>query len=255
MSDLAATVLVGVFGLAVGSFLNVCIYRLPLHQSLAWPSSHCPSCRAPLRWYHNVPVLSWLMLRGRCAMCRGRIPVKYPVVEIVTALVFLATYRQFGPTPLLGARLLFASAMIVLAVTDLEHRILPNSITLPGIVVGVALSVFLPPGVVSALVGVVSWPVALYLVGAAFSYLLKRDALGFGDVKMLAMIGAFLGWRLAFVTVFLSSTVGAVFGLAGIALLGRDRYYEIPLGTFLAVAAIVVGVVGEVMLEWYLGFY
>jgi len=253
MVDWPTAVLVGVFGLSVGSFLNVCIHRLPLHESLVWPGSYCPKCRTPLRWYDNVPVVGYAMLRGRCRSCGTRISALYPIVEVVTAAVFVAGYLLFGLQPLLVARLLFTCAMIVLAVTDIEHRILPDKITLPGIPLGLVFNLFLPPGFTSAVIGVVTWPTALFLMGRVVSYFLKRDALGFGDVKMLAMIGAFLGWQLAFVTVFASSIIGSFFGLLGIALLGRDRYYEIPLGTFLAVAAIFTAMVGERLLGWYTG--
>jgi leader peptidase (prepilin peptidase)/N-methyltransferase len=255
MGDLPTLILVGLVGLAVGSFLNVCIYRLPRNESLAWPGSHCPQCRTPLRWYDNVPLLGYAFLRGRCRTCRQPIPFRYFLVELTTAVAFVSCYAAFGLSALLVVRLLFVSAMIVLAVTDIEHRILPNSITYPGIVAGLLFSTVLPPGWISAAIGVVSWPVALFLLGEAVSRAMKRDALGFGDVKMLAMIGAFLGWRLAFLTVFASSLLGTVFGLLGIAILGRDRYYQIPLGTFLALAATLMAIIGQPVLDWYLAYF
>jgi len=255
MGDLSTVILVGLVGLAVGSFLNVCIHRLPRNESLAWPGSHCPQCRTPLRWYDNVPLLGYAFLGGRCRTCRQPIPFRYPLVELTTAVAFVSCYAAFGLSALLVVRLLFVSAMIVLAVTDIEHRILPNSITYPGIVAGLLFSTVLPPGWISAAIGVVSWPVALFLLGEVVSRAMKRDALGFGDVKMLAMIGAFLGWRLAFLTVFASSLLGTVFGLLGIAILGRDRYYQIPLGTFLALAATLMAIIGQPVLDWYLAYF
>lgn len=255
MSDLGALALAGLGGLLVGSFLNVCIYRLPRRESLVWPGSHCPECRTPLRWYDNVPLVGYALLRGRCRACRQSIPLKYPLVELTTAVAYMSCYAVFGLSALLAVRLVFVSAMIVLAVTDIEHRILPNSITYPGIVAGVLFSTVLPPGWVSAVIGVVSWPLALFLVGEVVGRVMKREALGFGDVKMLAMIGAFLGWRLAFMTVFASSVLGTVFGLLGIAVFGRDRYYEIPLGTFLALAATLMAIVGQPVLDWYLELF
>jgi leader peptidase (prepilin peptidase) / N-methyltransferase len=252
--DLLPVVLVGVLGLLVGSFLNVCIHRLPAGQSIVRPASRCPRCGRSLQWYQNIPVLSWLALRGRCASCGEPISIRYPLVELVTGLTFAGGTWLFGPTLLLVSRLIFASAMIVLFFTDLEHRILPNVITLPGTVVGLLFSLVLPPGFWSATIGVLVWPLALFAIGEAVSRWVGRPALGLGDVKMLAMIAAFLGWQLAFLTVFLASLVGAVIGLAGLTL-GRGRYYEWPLGCYLAVAALIAAAVGEPIMGWYLSLY
>jgi leader peptidase (prepilin peptidase)/N-methyltransferase len=255
MSDLAATILIGVFGLAVGSFLNVCIYRLPLGQSLAWPASRCTSCSTPLRWYDNVPLMSYLVLGGRCRNCKTSISMMYPLVEVVTAIVFMVGYRLFGPQPLLVERLLFACAMIVLFVIDLQHRILPNVITLPGIVVGFLFNLFLPPGWLDSLIGLIAGGGVLLLLAEAYYRVRKEEGLGMGDVKMLAMIGAFLGWKLMLLTLVLSSFLGSIIGLGMIALKLGDMKYALPFGTFLAIGALVASVAGDAMLGWYLGFY
>jgi leader peptidase (prepilin peptidase) / N-methyltransferase len=249
-----ALLFVAVLGAVVGSFLNVCIVRLPARQSVVSPASRCPQCGRSLRWYENVPVASWLALRARCAGCGQRIPVMYPLVELATAGVFVAAWLVFGPTPLLAVRLLFACAMIVLAFTDLRERLLPNAITYPGIVVGLASSAVLPPGITSALIGAVLFSGVLWLVGEAVSWWLGREALGFGDVKMAAMIGAFLGWPLAALTFALVGVVGTVIALAVVAIT-RDRYYEIPLGTMLAAAAVIAALCGTPFLDWYLYTY
>ena len=149
-------VVLALIGASIGSFLNVCIYRLPRRESLVWPASHCTSCGRTLAWYENVPIVGWLALRGRCRTCGERISIVYPIVEVVTALVFVGGYLIYGWTPLLAVRLLFACAMIVLFAIDLEHQILPNVITLPGIVFGFIASVLLPPGWVASLIGIVS---------------------------------------------------------------------------------------------------
>jgi leader peptidase (prepilin peptidase)/N-methyltransferase len=241
-----------VLGLFVGSFLNVCIYRLPLGRTVLWGRSHCPHCDRRIRAWENVPVLSWLLLRGRCAGCRARIPLQYPVVEIVTAAVFAGGAWLYGPTPLLAVRLLFACAMIVLFTIDLQHRILPNVITLPGIVAGLAFSLFLPPGLRDALIGAIACSVLLFGMGEAVSRVLGKEALGFGDVKMIAMMGAFLGWQLTLVALFLASFAGSLIGV-GLVAVTRNRDYEIPLGSFLALGALAAAAAGQPLMDWYVG--
>jgi leader peptidase (prepilin peptidase)/N-methyltransferase len=248
-------VLLGLAGLAVGSFLNVCIYRLPRRESLNWPGSHCTSCDRPLSWYENVPIASWLVLRGRCRTCGVAISAIYPIVEAITGAVFVAAYLLYGWTPLLLARLLFACAMIVLFAIDLRHRILPNVITLPGIVAGLAFSLFLPPGWLSSLAGLLVGGGVLWVIGEAYYRLRGIDGLGMGDVKMLAMIGAFLGWQLMLLTLVLASFAGSLVGI-GLIVLGRGGMKAaLPFGTFLAVGAIVAAVAGESIVTWYVTLY
>ena len=248
-------VVLGLFGLAIGSFLNVCIYRLPRHESLAFPASHCTSCGRPLDWYENVPVLGWLALRGRCRTCRASISPIYPIVELITGALFVAGYWFFGLTPLLAVRLLFAVAMIVLFAIDLRHHILPNVITLPGIVIGFVCSLFVPPGWMASLIGIVAGGGILFAI-AEGSYRLRHvDGLGMGDVKMLAMIGAFLGWQLMLVTLVLASVTGSLVGVGLIATGRGGMKFALPFGTFLAVGALVASVAGDTILAWYLGFY
>jgi leader peptidase (prepilin peptidase)/N-methyltransferase len=252
---MAVAVLLTVFGLAVGSFLNVCIYRLPRRESLNWPASHCTSCDRPLSWYENVPIVSWLLLRGRCRTCGAAISPIYPIVELITGAVFLAGYRLYGLTPLLAARLLFACAMIVLFAIDLRHRILPNVITVPGILVGIAFSLFLPPGVRSSIIGLAVGGGVLYLVGEGYYRLRGVEGMGMGDVKMLAMIGAFLGWPLMLLTLVLASFAGSVIGVGMIVSRRGDMKAALPFGTFLAVGALTAAVAGDPLVNWYLGFY
>src|SRR5829696_444882 len=183
-------------GLAIGSFLNVCIHRLPLKLSVVSPGSRCPGCSYALRWYDNLPVLSYAMLRGRCRSCGRPISLQYPIIEVITAIVFLAHWYAFGPTSLLPARLVFASALIVLFMIDLEHQILPDVITLPGIIAGLVLSVFLPPGPLPSLLGVIVGGGLLWGIAELWFRLRHVEAMGFGDVKMLAMVGAWLGVKM-----------------------------------------------------------
>jgi leader peptidase (prepilin peptidase)/N-methyltransferase len=240
------------FGLCVGSFLNVCIHRLPLKQSVVSPASRCPSCGYELRWYDNIPVLSYVMLRARCRSCSRPISIQYPVIEVVTAIVFLAHWYAFGPTPLFAARLVFGCALIVLFMIDLEHQILPDVVTLPGIVIGVALSVFLPPGPIESLIGLLLGGGLLWAIAEAWFRLRKVDAMGFGDVKMLAMVGAWLGWKMVILTFVLSSMMGGLVGVVLLASRRADMATRVPFGTMLAVAAMMASLYGGPILAWYL---
>jgi leader peptidase (prepilin peptidase)/N-methyltransferase len=246
---------VAVFGLVIGSFLNVCIYRLPRDLSIVWPASRCTTCGRGLSWYENLPVLSYVILRGRCRTCGQHISLMYPLVELLTAAVFVATYAAFGVSWLLPIRLLFGCAMIVLLVVDLQHQILPNEITLPGIAVGLAFSLVAPPGWRDALIGAIAGGAVLWLVAWGYERWRGLEGLGFGDVKMLAMIGAFLGWKLMLLTLVAASVLGSLTALVLLLARRADWQSKLPLGTFLAIAAIPVSLVGNAVVAWYLSFY
>ena len=255
MTETVTVVVLLMFGLAVGSFLNVCIYRLPRRESLNWPGSHCTACSRALAWYENLPLVSWLALRGRCRTCRAAISPMYPAVEAITGAVFVAGYFIYGWTPLLAVRLMFAAAMIVLFAIDLRHHILPNAITLPGIVIGFVLSFVLPPGWLASLIGLIAGGGILFAIGETYYRVRGIEGLGMGDVKMLAMIGAFLGWKLMLVTLVLASFAGSLVGI-GVMLAGRGGMtFALPFGTFLAVGALAAAVAGDPILAWYLGLY
>ena len=234
----AAPFVLGFFGLLVGSFLNVCIHRLPRRESINWPGSHCMTCNRQLAWYENVPVFSWLVLRGRCRTCRTSIGIVYPIVELATGAVFVAGYFVYGLTPLLGVRLAFACALIVLFAIDLEHQILPNPITIPGLIVGLAFSVILPPGWQSAVLGALFGGVFPWLIAEAYLRLRGREGMGMGDFKMLAMAGAFLGWPLIYLVVMLACVLGIVIGGGVLLATRRGAATRMPFGTFIAVAAL-----------------
>jgi leader peptidase (prepilin peptidase)/N-methyltransferase len=252
--DLQGPILAFSFGLVVGSFLNVCIHRLPLRESVVSPASRCPHCRAELKLSDNIPVFSYLLLGGRCRACRKPISVQYPLIEILTAATFLGSYFLFPP-PLLYVRLAFACAMIVLLVIDLEHRILPDVITLPGIVAGLLSSLFLPPGWFESLIGLLIGGGSLWLLGEIYFRVRNEEGMGFGDVKMLAMIGAFLGWKLMLLTLVLASFLGSLVGVGMIAVKRGDMKYALPFGTFLAVAAVFASMIGDRIVNWYASFY
>src|SRR3954469_1515248 len=242
-------------GLVIGSFLNVCIYRLPRPESVTWAASHWPACSRPLSWYENIPLVSWLSLRGRCRTCRAPISAVYPIIEAITGLVFLAAYELYGLSPLLVARVAFACAMIVLFVIDLRHRILPNVITVSGILIGLIASLWLPPGWRSSLLGLLLGGGVLFAVGEAYYRIRGVEGMGMGDVKMLAMIGAFLGWPLMLLTLILASFSGGIVGVGMIASGRGGAKAALPFGTFLAVGALVAAVAGQPIVDWYLGFF
>jgi leader peptidase (prepilin peptidase) / N-methyltransferase len=243
------------FGLVVGSFLNVCIFRLPRDQSLLWPASHCTSCNRRLSWFENVPVVAWLALGGRCRTCGESISVMYPLVEAFTGVMFAWAWTHFGLDPLLFSRLFFGCSMVVLFVIDIEHRILPNVITIPGVIIGFLFSFVTEPGWVSSLVGIIAGGGVLLLVAEVYLRIRKDEGLGMGDVKMLAMIGAFLGWKLMLLTLVVGSLLGSVVGVGLIASGKGSMKYALPFGTFLAVAAVLSATWGDVVVRWYVGFY
>jgi leader peptidase (prepilin peptidase)/N-methyltransferase len=254
MTDPVILAVATVLGFAVGSFLNVCIHRIPRGESIAWPGSHCPTCQHPLRWYDNVPVVSYLWLRGRCRYCGAPITPRYLIVELVSGLLFLGLVWLYPPGLLLVARVLFGCALIVLFVIDLDHHILPNIITVPGIVAGFALSFLGPPGWRSSLIGIVLGGGIPYAIAWTYEKVRGHEGLGMGDVKMLAMIGAFLGWPLMLLSLVLASFTGSIVGVGFIAA-GKGARYALPFGTFLAVGALAAVVAGDAIIAWYLSYY
>ncbi len=250
-----ALVAFAAFGAIVGSFLNVCIYRLPLRKSIMWPSSACPHCGRELSWYENIPVVSFLALRAKCRTCHAPIAIRYPVVEALTAALFALGWWHYGPGALLASRLVFGCALLVLFAIDLEHHLLPNAITLPGIAVGLAFSLFTEPGWQASLIGALAGGGVLFAAAEAYYRIRHEEGLGMGDVKMLAMVGAFLGWKLALVTLMMASLAGSVVGVALIASRRGTMKYALPFGTFLALGAAAAATIGPSALDWYLGFF
>jgi leader peptidase (prepilin peptidase)/N-methyltransferase len=246
-------VTVAAFGAIVGSFLNVCIYRLPLEKSIVWPASACPHCNRELLWYENIPVVSFVALRGRCRTCAAPISVRYPLIEALTAAMFAFGWWYYGPGPLLASRLVFGCALLVLFAIDLEHHLLPNVITLPGIIVGFVFSFFTEPGWVASLIGMIVGGGVLLMVAKTYYLVRREEGLGMGDVKMLAMVGAFVGWKLTLLTLVLASFSGTIIGLTLIVTKRGGMKYALPFGTFLALGAAAAATVGPAVLRWYLG--
>lgn len=261
-------VLVLVLGLAVGSFLNVCISRLPRGMSVVLPRSHCPQCEHRLSLWENLPLVSFLLLRGRCRKCRQPIGWTYPTVELVNAVLYVVLLERFswGPAFLLNA--LFFSALLVLMVIDLRHRILPDVITIPGIIIAFLLAPLQSfhffgtsrwPGdlgiwtfYVQSLLGIVLGGGVLWAVAQLYVKLRRVEGMGFGDIKMMAMVGALLGWRYAWLTIFWGSLLGSLSGALYILISGKGKRYELPFGTFLGVGAIISTLWGPAILSWYL---
>jgi len=255
MTNAGFVVLAAVVGGVIGSFLNVCIYRLPLGQSIVWPASACESCRRELSWYENLPIVSWVVLGAKCRTCKAPLSIRHPIVEALTVIMFGTAAWYYGPTLLLASRLVFGCALIVLFAIDLEHHLLPNAITLPGILVGVAFSLVTEPGWLASVVGAIVGGGMLWLIAEGYYRLRHEEGLGMGDVKMLAMIGAFIGWQLTIVTLMMASVAGSVVGIALIAARKGDMKYALPFGTFLAMGAALAATVGPGLLSWYLQFW
>jgi len=263
-----------VFGLVFGSFLNVVILRLPARASISRPRSHCPNCKKLIHWYDNIPLLSYVLLRGRCRHCKKRISARYPLVEALSTVVSVLLYLKLGLTIEWAILFGFSAALIVLGFIDLDHRILPDVITLNGIWIGVVTSVYLaqPSPLVSrlfrsagieevnprivaltaSLLGAIVGGGLLWGVAEAYLRLRGIEGMGFGDVKMMAMIGAFLGAPLALLTIMIGSLIGSVVGLLFIRFANKTREYELPFGTFLAFAGIIAVLYGEDLVRWYI---
>lgn len=270
----------GVFGAIIGSFLNVVIHRVPLEESIVFPNSRCPSCGAVIAFYDNVPVLSYLLLGGKCRGCKKHISLRYPFVELLTALLFVAVAWHDGVSVALPFDLLFSSALLALIFIDAEHMILPNVITYPGIVFAVVARLVLPyltgvfhfddlpslthgalagapiwvASLVGAFLGALIGGGSLWLMGWTWEKLRGVEAMGLGDVKMMFMVGAYLGWRLTILTIFVGVLSGSIIGIALMARQGKkDMQMLLPFGVFLGIGAIAALLFGVHVVEWYAG--
>lgn len=234
------TVILTLAGAAVGSFLNVCIGRIPEGLSIVTPPSRCPQCGHPIRPYDNIPVISYLLLGGKCRDCRGRISFRYPLIELLTAILAWFLFRRFGLTPAFFAAFAFVCTLIVIAFVDLDHQIIPHVLTLTGIPIFAVLAVlFMGLTVIDAFLGIMIGAGSLYFVAVYYEALTGREGMGGGDVNLLAMLGAFLGWKSLLFILLASSFLGAVIGLALILFKGKDMKYAVPFGPFLCLAALV----------------
>lgn len=252
MWPLAVKIWVLLVGMAVGSFLNVCIHRLPRSLSLLSPPSMCPSCRSKIPFYDNVPIFAYLWLRGRCRYCGASISLRYPVVELVSGLFAVALFARHGFS--WDSLFLFGlvAALLVVTFVDIDHQIIPDVITLPGIPVGF-LSSFILGHITykESLIGIILGGGLLLSVAWGYYLLTKREGMGGGDIKLLAMIGAFLGWKGVIFTVFAASAIGTAAGLAVALRTGGGRKLAIPFGPFLSLGALLYLFFGTQILGWY----
>jgi leader peptidase (prepilin peptidase)/N-methyltransferase len=243
-----------VLGAMIGSFLNVCIHRLPLRQSIVFPASHCPHCQQAIAPYDNIPILSYAILGGRCRRCGAGISARYPFVELLTGLAAVGAVYAMGLTAHALLAFAFLSALIVISFIDLDYQIIPDAISLPGIAVGFAAALLLgSPDWMASLIGILLGGGLLWAVAEGYHRLTGREGMGGGDIKLLAMIGAFLGWQAVPVTLMIGSLAGTVIGVALMAFQRGDRQTAIPFGPFLAIGAVCALFWGEQLIDWYLG--
>jgi leader peptidase (prepilin peptidase)/N-methyltransferase len=237
-----------IFGLIIGSFCNVVIYRLPQGKSIISPGSHCQSCTAPILPWDNIPLLSYLLLRGRCRACKEPISLRYPSVELVSGVLYVLLWFKLGFNFPLAVYAALTSTLLTVALIDYDHKIIPNIITLPGIVVGLGLSLWaLPITPLASLLGILLGGVFFYLIA-----LVSKGGMGGGDIKLIAMIGAFLGWQGAFFTILSGALLGSLVGVTLMVLGKKGRKDKVPFGPFLSVGAILFILWGDDLIHWYL---
>ena len=247
-------VLISLIGLAVGCFLNVCIYRIPKKKSILFPGSYCPRCGTKIRFYDNVPVLSYIILKGKCRACQANISLQYPLVELVTAALLVIAYLRFGLTWDFAARGILILLMILTFFIDLKHRIIPDVLTLPGVILGFLLSFLVDsPSVLNSALGAIAGGAIFYLAAVLGEALFKKESMGGGDIKLAMVLGAFLGWKNLILVFFLSAFFGTLIG--GVALFFSRQVKKtrtIPFGPFLALAAVIAIFVGDAVISAYL---
>jgi len=245
-----------IFGAAIGSFLNVCIFRLPAKTSIIKPASRCPHCLHPLRLYDNIPLISFIFLRGKCRDCGTAISWRYPLVELITALFALLLFLKFGLTLNFFTFFIFTAVLIVITFIDLDHQIIPDILTLPGIPLFFLAAIFivgLPWR--EALIGLLIGGGVLLAIALVYEFIAKREGMGGGDIKLLAMIGGFFGWKSLIFILLVSSFTGAVVGITAMIIKGKDMKYAVPFGPFLSAAAIAYIFWGDVFTHVLLSRY
>jgi len=246
-------IFITVLGAALGSFLNVLIYRLPEETSIILPASHCPHCRKAIRFYDNIPVISYILLKGRCRECHEKISFRYPLVELITAILSLLLFLKFGLTFQYLFSFIFVCALMVITFIDLDHQIIPDVITLPGIPIFFLAAVFaMNLRFLDAFLGFLIGGGCLYGIAFVYELVTKREGMGGGDIKLLAMIGAFLGWQSLLFVLLVSSLLGAVVGISLMMVKGQDMKYAVPFGPFLSFAAVAYIFFGDYAIRLFL---
>ena len=253
MPHLFTSIIIFIIGLVIGSFSNVCIYRIPRHESVISPGSHCPNCGKPVRPIDNIPVLSYLLLMGKCHYCGKNISLQYPFVELLTGLLYLLIFLTFDLTIDTLAYIMLASVLIIITFIDLKESIIPDILSLPMIGIGFIFSFFLSKiTYIDSLLGILTGGGSLLIIAIMGSFLFKKEAMGGGDIKLAAMIGAFLGWKLTLLTLFIGFFAGAIIGTIFMIMKQKKENEAIPFGPFIALGSIIALFWGEMMIEWYL---
>ncbi len=248
-------VLIFILGLIVGSFSNVCIYRIPRNESIIYPASHCPKCRSNILAKDNIPLLSYILLKGRCRNCKSKISIQYPIVEFLTGLIYLIIYLIYGLSIQSLIYIILSSALIIIAFIDLNQQIVPDVISLPGMVIGFIISFFVPYILfTNSALGIFVGGGIILIIGLAGSVIFKKEAMGGGDVKLAAMIGAFLGWRYIIISLFLGFFLGALAGIFLILSRIKSREDVVPFGPFIVLGSFITLLWGEKIISWYIGF-
>lgn len=245
--------IVAVIGLFIGSFLNVCIHRIPRDESIVFPSSRCPGCGGKIRPWDNIPVLSYLVLRGRCRSCREKISIRYPLVETLSALIALAMLYRFGLTASFAIYYAWACVLLVITFIDLDFQIIPDRLSLGGIFAGLVLVPWLPVSYPQALIGLGLGAGLLIAVIYGYYFLTRKEGMGGGDVKLLGMIGVFTGWQGVLFTIFIGSLLGSLVGIPWVLSQKKSMQAAIPFGPFLALGAFLYILFGDVIIAWYFG--
>lgn len=255
MPDTVFYIIVFLLGSVVGSFLNVCIYRMPRSMSIVAPASRCPNCNTPIRPYDNVPILSYIFLGGRCRVCKAGISIRYPLVEFLNAALYVSAFWKFGLEWHTLVYFVFCSALIVITFIDLDFQIIPDRITLPGIPIALLAGSFLMPdpflrfsplGFKASIIG--------FLIGGGLFYaiaVISRGGMGGGDIKMMAMVGALTGWKSVLLTTFVGSLAGSIFGIFLMISKGKGRKTKVPFGPFLALGSLTTLFFGQEIFNWY----
>lgn len=253
MSSIVILIFVLWFGMCIGSFMNVCIYRLPIAKSIADPSrSVCPNCNSMIRFYDNIPVFSYLWLKGRCRHCNTPISFRYPLVEAIAGLVALSVFLTFGLTLEGLIYFIFITSLLIITFIDIDHKIIPNVITIPGIPIGLLLALGLPAVTfVDSILGLLAGGGSLFIVAWTYSLLTGKEGMGGGDIKLLAMIGTIIGWKGVLFTIFVSSAAGTLVGIPVMLVKGKNMKFAVPFGPFLSIGAITYIFMGQKIIYWY----
>ncbi|MFH2045562.1 MAG: A24 family peptidase [Pseudomonadota bacterium] len=246
-------ILTFIFGLCIGSFMNVCIYRLPLSKSIVTPRSMCPGCGSFINFYDNIPVLSYIFLRGKCRKCNIHIPLRYPLVEIISGFAALSCFIKFGLSVETLVYFAFTAALIVITFIDIDHQIIPDVISLPGIPIGLLLASFFLPSMnfKESIIGILAGGGSLFAVAWIYSLITKKEGMGGGDIKLLAMIGSFIGWQGVLFTIFTASLTGTIVGITVMLKTRKNVKLAVPFGPFLSIGAILYILFGTEMISWY----